>query len=126
MAMGCYQHATDVEHAGSSMGEQVENLWFQEPMPGNAGGVTWLCAQRAVSAAANPFMFRFAQQCVFGRLLQLSLARGDGRRHARGLRRGEERLRQGDRGEDAGNTTDRAEAYRQFRGSDPEVRALLK
>ena len=25
-----------------------------------------------------------------------------------------------------GNTTDRAEAYRQFRGRDPDVRALLK
>ena len=79
------------------------------------------------------FNHLFASDCVFGRLLQLSLVRRDGRRHVEGVPRGRRTLGQDHRRNGSakyilapGNSTDRAEAYRQFRGRDPDVKALLE
>ena len=72
------------------------------------------------------------QRRLFGRLLQLPLVRRDGCRHLAGVPRSggswdkalAERMRTHILSN--GNTIDRAEAYRQFRGRDPDVKALLK
>ena len=72
------------------------------------------------------------QRRVLGRLLQLSLVGRHGRRHVAGVRR---RRRPWDKALAGrlrthilsnGNTIDRAEAYRRFRGRDPDVKALLE
>ena len=69
---------------------------------------------------------------LFGRLLQLPVVGNDGRRHLGGVRGDWQSLRPQDRRRvptyllSTGNETDRAEAYRQFRGRDPDVEALLK
>ena len=69
---------------------------------------------------------------LFGRLLQLPVVGNDGRRHLGGVRGTgnpfDRKIADGFRTFllSTGNETDRAEAYRKFRGRDPDVEALLK
>ncbi len=78
------------------------------------------------------FNHLFSSRLLFGRLLQLPLVGGDGRRHLGGVRGRRQPVGPGDRAEVQDDhpgdrqQTDRAEAYRQFRGRDPDVNALLK